>query len=756
MRTFPFRFTLVFLTILVLSISPFTSTAFAAPDQQASVLSEPDAFGYRWETLPNEFPTDPMAGLTKMGWPSTINYVPFPLSGPAFPFYENKYQALSICTNGVILMGTTACPVQGPMETLPQAEPNAIYLIGSDFTAPDPSAVKSGIYTGYQADQNRYAVLWYHDPTESWGRMFTTLVYLYTNGNIEIRYSLQNVNLPQSFSIGIVNANQDIFLPIAFSDLSFIRSAFPSARSYRIERSFSVERNILLKSQALEVTPGNQYVFPIRLYNAGDRDPAAQITYQITSDNSACVILAGGSPLANPVTLAQGSSLALDVSMTIPGGVSPGYYTACQITAAYPNGSQSVQLSGVLPMPFLQTFNSFDMKSVQHSVFHFPDSSQVLETHMNNGSDMTPNEQSAAVTLTNGWMLLVYPQYEQLQTYPGVTLYAQLVDPNGVVGTPVILDQTLNPVSTYLVMGDIALAVSPQGDIGVVWVASVEKDTAAYSISYELKFALLSADGSIKKPPVVLDHKQDSAEPFAYIYRPALAANSSGKFGLIWETGKHQRGVFTDSQLQYLSLDSNGEETFRKQLTSYPQDEGNSIDPFTITSNIWGGFFITFSRYNNTTKILEHRTLVNMGPTLEFRDVEQTTSAVFDSLLLPDGDIVLAEDTGIEVYSGTDFRNYAGYSDLFTAPDRPNQNFGFSASLALADENIVIVTFFIDFQQPYYIALKDGQSPLFEPVKFQLTNASSLLFSHSPYALAVPFYSPPPFLSRTYLPAIQR
>ncbi|MCD6161180.1 MAG: S8 family serine peptidase [candidate division Zixibacteria bacterium] len=204
------------------------------------ILSQggPDAFGHMW--IDSDEPGGPSVNWVDISGPGTSvaldddDYTSSLSIGFNFPFYDNTYSSLAICSNGMLSFSGGSSNTNNT--NLPDSDSpnNQIAMWWDDL---DPSD-GGNIYYYRDTANNRFIVSFVNVPNYIWfgdGGSLSFQAILYPSGKIELNYATMNPgddNLSSS-TIGIENYNASDGLPIVYnasymhSNLSIAITAAP-------------------------------------------------------------------------------------------------------------------------------------------------------------------------------------------------------------------------------------------------------------------------------------------------------------------------------------------------------------------------------------------------------------------------------------------------------------------------------------------------------------------------------------------------
>jgi len=182
----------------------------------------PDIFGHTWIDS-DESGGPPVSWIDISGQGTAVSLGDDEFTGPisigfSFPFYDNNYSSLYICSNGMLGFGGGSS--EWVNSNIPNGtDPDNFIVPFWDDLAPDDGGT---IRYYYDSTNGRFIVSYLGVPIYWWGigtGSLTFQVVLYPNGNIDFNYGTMNPGNEtlQSATIGIENLNATDGLQIVYN-----------------------------------------------------------------------------------------------------------------------------------------------------------------------------------------------------------------------------------------------------------------------------------------------------------------------------------------------------------------------------------------------------------------------------------------------------------------------------------------------------------------------------------------------------------
>ncbi|UCC81289.1 MAG: immune inhibitor A [Candidatus Zixiibacteriota bacterium] len=177
----------------------------------------PDLFGHTW--IDSDEPGGPpvtWVDISSVGteiFPGEDNYVNVPI-GFSFPFYENSYSDVFVCSNGLLTFGSGS--------TVYSNDPIPDNDLPNNYIAPwwdDLSPQNGHVYHYLDAANNRFIVSYVGVPNWSYGGNLNFQAVLYPDGDIDFNYAVMDPGNDQLnlSTIGIENINASDGLQIVYN-----------------------------------------------------------------------------------------------------------------------------------------------------------------------------------------------------------------------------------------------------------------------------------------------------------------------------------------------------------------------------------------------------------------------------------------------------------------------------------------------------------------------------------------------------------
>ncbi|UCE67206.1 MAG: immune inhibitor A [Candidatus Zixiibacteriota bacterium] len=177
----------------------------------------PDLFGHTW--IDSDEPGGPSitwVDISSVGteiFPQEDNYVNVPI-GFSFPFYDNNYSDVFVCSNGLLTFGSGSTVYSN--DPIPDTDqPN-------NYIAPwwdDLSPQNGHVYYYYDVSSDRFIVSYEDVPNWNYGGNLNFQAILYPDGDIDFNYAAMNPGNDQLnlSTIGIENINASDGLQIIYN-----------------------------------------------------------------------------------------------------------------------------------------------------------------------------------------------------------------------------------------------------------------------------------------------------------------------------------------------------------------------------------------------------------------------------------------------------------------------------------------------------------------------------------------------------------
>ena len=328
----------------------------------------------------------------------------------------------------------------------------------------------------------------------------------------------------------------------------------------------------------------------------------------------------------------QDSSKTIIVKMALPASAVVGDSNAAQITAISSHNPTQVKTASFqagVPARFAQTYSQSGVPKVG---FYRPDQQTTRQT-------TDPNGWSPAVTTApDGSIIQVWYRGRDIGNNRWVNeLYYAVLDNRGNVILPAARLTDLNAASTSAYDYDPAVAVAPDGRIGIAWRRYLW-DNSDSTFNHNIYFMALAANGAIILSPTNLTNNGSwgtyNTPSVPQFYYPSIAATADSRFGLAWERQTYD-GNSWPTTTWYAVRRSDGE-----QVKAPTQFSANTSDYYpNLTSLADGTLFLT----QRTGNQLGYGRIDSSGNIVTGLTTLTASSPRYpDAIQLPNGNIVLA------------------------------------------------------------------------------------------------------------------
>jgi hypothetical protein len=504
----------------------------------------PDEFGYTWddsETYNWNF--DPATwqntGLTASNDTAFID-LPFP-----FKYYENSYYSVQITAYGYLNFSWEPY-VYWPGEIPDPSWPNNIiapYWVPTQLGS--SGSTNQVFYTsGGSAPDRWFAVVWnqvkqYPLYGDTFVDNYTFEVILYENGDIVFQYnSINNGDGSWCASAGIENSTGMIGLKI----MDFCGFTIIPPKAYRFHRPPMGARVLVTPSwDSRLVGPDEKVDFLLSIENVGDLGPDSFDLTSLYGDPPVEFFNNDGlTPIINTGDIAPGETRQIIARVQSPlvVGLGQTFNFAVQVTSRLSTDvSKRIELKLAGPAPFAQVFTDMS-DGVPQLELSGPGFHKVVKA----APDSTSSENNAVIETPNGTMVYAWSNWRSLNpNYNsfGNELQYTLIGHDGGVVRPVTTLADLSGVINDTDDLDPALAVTPDGKIGVLWMRSIYKyENNQYLYNQNIYFAVLDANGNRILGPQNLTNNTSfntwSANNLYHFSGPTLAATGDNRFVMAW------------------------------------------------------------------------------------------------------------------------------------------------------------------------------------------------------------------------------
>jgi hypothetical protein len=506
----------------------------------------PDDFGYSWDDSVALNWIDATGGNDTGMSGDSWNQAAGPISLPfSFKYYENTYNQVYIAAAGYLAF-TEASYWDAQMPIPSPEEPNNV--IAPYWT---PTYIGASGWVRYLSGgtaPNRYLVVEWHDvkggpPGDAIGEddTYRFEVILYENGDIVFQYLAMTFN--DSAWCGDIGIEDSEGLDgLSYGDFCGQAPSHKAVRFYR--PPLSARLSIRPLYQGRFTHEGETVTFQLPIRNTGD---LGSDTYDlfVSSPWSVGLYAADGTtPLtdtdfdgtADTGAMAQGSTTTIVVKVTTPGTANVGDDNSAAITvhSSLDTGkSKTPTLRTAIPAPFAQVYQ--DVADGAMSLYLVQPAAQAMRKATSDGHrgyDMAVAEMPDSFAYfwnDSGWTGSV-GTYEI--EYTLLDRYGQTVR-----GVSELTNHSAATVDTFDY--DPAIAVAPNGRIGVVWYRYLS-NPYDYTRNYNIYYAILDVSGNVVVPPTNLT----SNPIWGYgswpvnvplFVEPRIAATTDNRFVLAWE-----------------------------------------------------------------------------------------------------------------------------------------------------------------------------------------------------------------------------
>ncbi len=648
-------------------VSP-TPTPPAVEAAAPAAAGGPDDFGYTWDdSVPFRWIDATVGSDTGLSQGPRGASVTAPIDlGFPFKFYENTYTNITISTAGAVgftgsnLSGSTSTPyVPTP------ATPN-------NFIAPylAPLWVNSGAYTGRVyylrggAAPNRYMVVEWFQAQDNIDGRFTFEVILYENGNIEFSY--QSMAHGQGYHCSTVTAIEDAS---GYDGLAYRQSGCNymnkvSGKTVRFQRPDTGARvGVYPPYQGRFTRAGEVVAFQTAIRNTGELG-ADTFDLALSSFWPAALYAADGlTPLADtdgdsvldtgPVP--QGGAATVVAKVTTPAGAQVGAHNIATVTARSSLNTaktKTVQLQTAVPAPFAQVYRD-DADGAMTLYLAQPAGQAARKASANSyyGYDQ------AVAETPSGNFVYAWRRGRSVASAYVYEIEYTLLDRYGTVVRPIsrLTDHSSATVYTYDNLP--ALAVTPDGRIGVLWYRYLYNNSTS-QYNYNIYFAVLDPSGSVVVPPTNLTNNNawggwnDLNVP--RFYNPRITATGDNRFVLAWDRDHRESGGYVTDVYYAVRSNGGGEVHGVSKLTADTPGYDESYSYPGITALSGNRTLLCYTRGSDDDiycAVLDSAGNVTRPPANVSGDGGSSWDWLSDAVQLADGRIVVA-------WTGGNYPNY--------------------------------------------------------------------------------------------------
>ena len=495
----------------------------------------PDIFGYTFSSTAYSW----VNGTTDTGLTGDDAVSSAVNIGFNFPFYGFNYSQLYFSTNGLITFGTPYGWNGGGYNYIPDpvAPNNYIAPFWEDLVV-GVNGNGGHIYSRLLGTApNRYLVLeWRNVDLYGYENYadFSFEAILYENGDIKFLYK----SLPTYYysSAGIENSIGSDGLQYqrgssGLSASSAVLFTYPTAPTARVflsplsQGSFAVSGG----TQAYTVQVGNTGNIGIDTYDLSIASSWGATLYNSGGATPLTDTDSDGTVDTGPV--AQGSSVNIVVKVTAPGSAQVGDGNLAMLIAVSnwdTAKSANVDLYTSIPANFANAF-----VDETNSAMSFMTASQYRSNNYKLTGNGYDGSDIATIRLLNGNYLYAWDKWRMGQTTSIYEIEYMIVGANGSIVRGVTRLASLYSVSNYTADRMPALAVAPNGTVGIAWrryVYNYNNDTESYNIY----FATLSSAGTLLTgPTAITSYGMSNNAP--WLGNVTIAATDDNRFLLGWE-----------------------------------------------------------------------------------------------------------------------------------------------------------------------------------------------------------------------------
>ena len=613
---------------------PFSTLSLVSP----LATGGPDDFGYTYDdTVPfNWINATNDSGV--IGDETTSG--PFDI-GFSFPFYGLNYSQLSMHTNGFLTFDSISdcCFYNVTNIPSPAAPNNYIAPFWEDLVVGDIYNSGAIYYERGGTAPDRYLVVEWRDVTTYFGsEPFSFEAILYENGNILTQ--IQSLPADYFSTVGIEDGlgedglayqhgSSGLSAPIA------IQFTYPTGPIARV--SVSPRRTGTFAGTATNTN------FPIHITNIGTAGMDAYNLFlssgweaNIYQDGCVTPLTdSNGDATIDTGPLGQGASTTICVSFTTPPGAEVGDNNpAIMIVSSTLDWTKSkdVFLSMTISAPFVQVLEDY-VNAANAFQINGP---QGPETHY-----VTPDYYFAngLATMRMPDDRYVYVWRKPDGNYPDShsNIEFSLLNADGSLSLPVT-EITNNSGSGQTYDYDPAVAVAPNGNIGVTWYRWIV-DNSTGDFNFNIFFAMLSDEGAVLFPPTrVTDNNlfgQFGDLDLPSYFSPAIAATNDNRFILAWEDFRSDGSTIFMNDIWRAGRATDGASLIEPTQVTF---DGNSVEPMLnpLTGN---DAILTYLTDLNVTYVIANSSGVLSAPQSIAGTISFTGA---DAVMLPNGRTALA------------------------------------------------------------------------------------------------------------------
>ena len=456
----------------------------------------------------------------------------------AFPFYEKSYTHIYITGAGYATFDDAWVD---PYFTVPdESEPNNLISVLSKYHTYSNSKVY------YRSFGTHFVIQW-NNLKDDDGGTYTFEAVLYPDGNIKFQY--KTLPVPSGgwwcSTAGIENAsgldgltfwNYCEYPTTSGTAVLFMRP-LPSARVWA--------HPLYLGAFASSLDVDD---FSFTLTNTGDLGADTYDMSVTTAPlgmgwNAELFDKATGLPLTDTDAdgtidsgpLAQGASMEILVRVSAPAGLALGAHnkTYVDITSSLNTGkTKTITIESTVPAAFAQTYIDSTDQTLKTDLNWTP-----TQLEVDISGEAWNIREPAVIETPEHNFVQVWSEYMSGANSGGMALRYAVIDRFGsVVKAPEVLSPIYDVVDFYSWQSNTALAVAPDGKIGVVWSKQIENPSDL--VNFNIWFAVLNSNGSLAYAPVNLSNDNSwgsyQAGNTVGLTNPDISASADNRFMVTW------------------------------------------------------------------------------------------------------------------------------------------------------------------------------------------------------------------------------
>jgi len=539
----------------------------------------PDEFGYTWDDSVSLSWVDATGGANTgmTGYGESTGPINI---GFAFKYYENTYNQLFLTSSGTIGFVNESLGVRQGQIPSPELPNNVIapYWSPMYFSG-------GGVYylLGGTAPNRYFVAEWYHGNGYGGDDDYTFEVILYENGDILFQYWLMTYG--SGWWCGQAGIEDSAGLDgLAYTDFCAQAPSYKAVLFDRPPPSARVQMHPT--AQGRFTTPGATVSFEQTIRNTGELGADTYDLFTTTTWPAALYAADGVTPLTDTDSdgtvdtgpVAQGEAITITVQVTVPGGAVVGDNNALSLTARSSlntSKSKTATLSVAIPAPFAQVFG--DDADGAMSLYLVQPLARALKKVT---SDWYWGYNGAVAEMPDSFAYFWTRWRSEGSVYVTEIEYT-LLDRYGhtVRGVSKLTDHSGATVNTYDYAP--AVAVAPNGNIGVLWYRYLYKSTDS-TWNYNIYYAVLNAAGTVVVPPTNLTNNPiwgygSAPVDVPRFWDPRIAATMDNRFVLAWKRAMNTADGSLDD-IYYAVRDTSGAEV--KPITRFTFDTPGSDEGY--------------------------------------------------------------------------------------------------------------------------------------------------------------------------------